>query len=69
MHNNHVDVCSLCIFLMLGSSPTLLKEVDGVWTGDVIAHHRPEFHIDEASLSIGASIWIQLAEDLMGVNM
>ena len=42
-------------FFFIGSCPE---------DADTMAHHVGNFRIDEDALAIGASIWIQIVEDL-----
>ena len=43
-------------FFFVGSAPG----------GVAVSHHKPEFDIDERSLGVGASVLIQVVEDLLG---
>eukprot|EP00455_Lapot_gusevi_P055243 TRINITY_DN8974_c0_g1_i9.p2 TRINITY_DN8974_c0_g1~~TRINITY_DN8974_c0_g1_i9.p2 ORF type:complete len:202 (+),score=71.46 TRINITY_DN8974_c0_g1_i9:27-608(+) len=45
-------------FFFLGSAPVPLEQ-------EVFPHHKSNFTFNESALSIGASIWVQLIEDLL----
>jgi metal-dependent amidase/aminoacylase/carboxypeptidase family protein len=58
-------------FFFLGSAP---RRGGGEGRGGgeeeeaVVPHHVPTFDFDEDALLVGASIWVQLVEEILGVK-